>query len=109
MNVEELWGKAVSLRPDQNPMTMEFLGMIVRNGVRYRYYRDEGGEILYDSEPEEGKPEWMLRADRASRKRYGCLLYTSSLCIFPALEVWTLAVAGVGEGSTTDRTFQQSG
>lgn len=35
--------------------------MIVRNGVRYRYYRDEGGEILYDSEPEEGKPEWMLR------------------------------------------------
>lgn len=32
--------------------------MIVRNGVRYRYYRDEGGEILYDSEPEEGKPEW---------------------------------------------------
>ena len=33
--------------------------MIVRNGVRYRYYRDEGGEILYDSEPEEGKPEWL--------------------------------------------------
>ena len=30
-----------------------------------------GGEILYDSEPEEGKPEWMLRADRASRKRHG--------------------------------------
>ena len=45
--------------------------MIVRNGVRYRYYRDEGGEILYDSETEEGKPEWMLRADRASRKRHG--------------------------------------
>ena len=40
MNVEELWGKAWSLRPEQNPMTMEFLGMIVRNGVRYRYYRD---------------------------------------------------------------------
>lgn len=52
-------------------MTMEFLGMIVRNGVRYRYYRDEGGEILYDSEPEEGKPELMLRADRAARKRHG--------------------------------------
>ena len=31
------------------------LGMIVRNGVRYRYYRDEGGEILYDSEPERRK------------------------------------------------------
>lgn len=33
--------------------------------------KDEGGEILYDSEPEEGKPEWMLHADRASRKRHG--------------------------------------
>jgi hypothetical protein len=50
---------------------MEFLGMSVRNGVRYRYYRDEGGAILYDSEPEEGKPEWMIRADKAARRRHG--------------------------------------
>lgn len=53
MNVKELSEQAWSLRPDQNPATMEFLGMSVRNGVRYRYYRDEGGAILYDSEPEE--------------------------------------------------------
>ena len=45
--------------------------MSVRNGVRYRYYRDEGDAILYDSEPEEGKPEWMIRADKASRRRHG--------------------------------------
>ncbi|MFR3882812.1 MAG: hypothetical protein ACLTX6_11380 [Lachnospiraceae bacterium] len=51
--------------------TMEFLGMSVRNGVRYRYYRDEGGAILYDSEPEEGKPEWMILADKAARRRHG--------------------------------------
>ena len=38
--IREKKRKAWSLRPDQNPMTMEFLGMIVRNGVRYRYYRD---------------------------------------------------------------------
>lgn len=71
MDVQELWGKAWSLRPDQNTTTMEFLGMFVRNGVRYRYYRDEGGAILYDSEPEEGKPEWMIRADKAVRRRRG--------------------------------------
>ena len=71
MDVQELWGKAWSLRPDQNTTTMEFLGMSVRNGVRYRYYRDEGGAILYDSEPEEGKPEWMIRADKAARRRHG--------------------------------------
>ena len=71
MDVQELWGKAWSLRPDQNTTTMEFLGMSVRNGVRYRYYRDEGGAILYDSEPEEGKPEWMIRADKVTRRRHG--------------------------------------
>ena len=26
---------------------------------------------MYESEPEEGKPEWMLHADRESRKRHG--------------------------------------
>ena len=71
MNVKELSEQAWSLRPDQNPATMEFLEMSVRNGVRYRYYRDEGGAILYDSEPEEGKPEWMIRADKAARRRRG--------------------------------------
>lgn len=71
MNVEELWGKAWSLRPDQNPMTMEYLGTITRQGVDYKYYRDERGEILYDSIPEEGKPEWMRKADREARKKHG--------------------------------------
>lgn len=38
---------------------------------RKAYYRDEGGAILYDSEPEEGKPEWMILADKAARRRHG--------------------------------------
>lgn len=52
-------------------MTMEYLGTITRQGVDYKYYRDERGEILYDSIPEEGKPEWMRKADREARKKHG--------------------------------------
>ena len=74
MNTTELWGQGWSLRPDQDPKTLEYLGTIVRQGIKYKYYRDEGGKILYDSEPEQGKPDWMLRADRAARKRHG--IYT---------------------------------
>lgn len=42
---------------------MEYLGTITHQGVNYKYYKNTEGEILYDSEPEGGKPEWMLRAD----------------------------------------------
>ena len=66
----ELWGKGWSLRPGLDPITMEYLGMIVRNGVKYKYYRSNTGEILYDSEPMEGKPDWMIRADKKARKRH---------------------------------------
>lgn len=52
-------------------MTMEYLGTITRQGVDYKYYRDERGEILYDSIPEGGKPEWMRKADREARKKHG--------------------------------------
>lgn len=71
MNVEELWGKGWSLRPEQNPESMEYLGTITRAGVDYKYYRSAEGEILYDSIPPGGKPEWMLRADKLTRKRHG--------------------------------------
>ena len=66
----ELWGKGWSLRPGQDPATMEYLGMITHKGIRYRYYQDETGKILYDSEPEAGKPDWMIRADKKARKRH---------------------------------------
>lgn len=70
-NLKDLRGKAWSLRPDQDPRTMECLGTITHQGVNYKYYKNTEGEILYDSEPEGGKPDWMLRADRASRKKHG--------------------------------------
>ena len=47
MNVEELWGKGWSLRPEQKPESMEYLGTITRAGVDYKYYRSAEGEILY--------------------------------------------------------------
>ena len=46
----ELWGKGWSLS-GQDTRNMEYLGMIVRNDVKYKYYRPNTGEILYDSEP----------------------------------------------------------
>lgn len=37
--------------------------------IRFTYYQDENGGIWFDSEPVEGKPEWMQRADEARRRR----------------------------------------
>lgn len=69
MKSDELWGKGWSLRPDQDPGSMEYLGTIIKTGYRFKYYKDEKGEIYFDSEPEEGKPEWMQRADRKRRNK----------------------------------------
>ena len=71
MNVNELWGKGWSLKPEQDPRTMECLGTIIRSGTRFTYYKDEQGGIWFDDEPVEGKPEWMRRADRGRKKRHG--------------------------------------
>lgn len=58
-NVKDLWGQGWSLRSEQDPRTMEYLGTITHQGVNYKYYKNTEGEILYDSEPEQGKPEWI--------------------------------------------------
>lgn len=57
------------MRPEQDPRTMECLGTITRGGAVYTYYRDDNGNILYDSEPIGGKEPWMVRADEAARWR----------------------------------------
>lgn len=55
----ELWGKGWSLRPEQDPRTMTYIGTITRAGMNFHYYRGDDGEIYFDDEPEGGKPEWM--------------------------------------------------
>lgn len=62
MDVKEVWGKAWSLRPGQNTTNMKCVGTIIKSGIRFTYYQDENGGIWFDSEPVEGKPEWMQRA-----------------------------------------------
>ena len=69
MNVNELWGKGWSLKPEQDPRTMECLGTIIRSGTRFTYYKDEQGGIWFEDEPEDGKPEWMQKADKERRRR----------------------------------------
>lgn len=69
MEINELWGKGWSLRPEQDPRTMTYLGTITQDGTRFHYYKDEKGDIYFDDEPEGGKPEWMLRAERKRRNR----------------------------------------
>lgn len=68
MDTTELWGKGWSLRPEQDPRTMEFLGTITKGGTVYTYYRDDSGKILYDSELIGSKEPWMIRADKAARR-----------------------------------------
>ena len=54
---------------------MKCVGTIIKSGIRFTYYQDENGGIWFDSEPVEGKPEWMQRADEARRRRnrrYSC-------------------------------------
>lgn len=67
--MEEIWGKGWSLKPEQNPADMEYIGTIIRSGYKFTYYKDRKGGIYFDSEPEDGKPEWMRRADEERRRR----------------------------------------
>ena len=69
METEELWGKGWSLRTEQDPRAMTYLGTITKAGMHFHYYRDDDGEIYFDNEPESGKPDWMERADRKLRNR----------------------------------------
>ena len=69
MDAKELWGHGWSLRPEQDPRTMECLGTIIKSGIRFTYYKDEQGGIWFDDEPVEGKPEWMLKAEKERRRR----------------------------------------
>lgn len=48
---------------------MECLGTIIKSGTRFTYYKDEQGGIWFDDEPVEGKPEWMLQAEKERRRR----------------------------------------
>lgn len=57
MEIAELWGKGWSLRPEQDPRTMTYIGTITRAGMKFHYYRGDDGEIYFDDEPEGGKPE----------------------------------------------------
>ena len=59
METEELWGKGWSLRTEQDPRTMTYLGTVTKSGIHFHYYRDDDG----------GKPDWMERADRKLRNR----------------------------------------
>lgn len=67
--MEEIWGKGWSLRPEQNPADMEYIGTITRSGYKFTYYKDQKGGIYFDNEPENGKPEWMRRADEERGRR----------------------------------------
>ena len=67
--MEEIWGKGWSLRPEQNPADMEYIGTITRAGYKFTYYKDQKGGIYLDSEPENVKPEWMRRADEERGRR----------------------------------------
>ena len=66
MEIAELWGKGWSLRPEQDPRTMTYIGTITRAGMNFHYYRGDDGEIYFD---EGGKPEWMEKTDRKQRNR----------------------------------------
>ena len=46
METEELWGKGWSLRTEQDPRTMTYLGTVTKSGIHFHYYRDDDGEIL---------------------------------------------------------------
>ena len=59
MEIAEIWGKGWSLRPEQDPRTMTYIGTITRAGMNFHYYRGDEG----------GKPEWMEKADRKQRNR----------------------------------------
>ena len=48
METEELWGKGWSLRTEQDPRTMTYLGTITKSGIHFHYYRDDDGEIYLD-------------------------------------------------------------
>lgn len=61
--------KGWSLRTEQDPRAMTYLGTITKAGMHFHYYRDDDGEIYFDNEPEGGKPDWMERADRKLRNR----------------------------------------
>ena len=52
METEELWGKGWSLRTEQDPRAMTYLGTITKAGMHFHYYRDDDGEIYFDNEPE---------------------------------------------------------
>lgn len=58
------------MRPDQDPRQLEYLGTIIKNNRKFTYYRTEKGEIRFEDEPIEGKPEWMLRAEKERRRRH---------------------------------------
>ena len=45
METEELWGKGWSLRTEQDPRAMTYLGTITKAGMHFHYYRDDDGEI----------------------------------------------------------------
>lgn len=55
METEELWGKGWSLRTEQDPRAMTYLGTVTKSGIHFHYYRDDDGEIYFDNEPEGGK------------------------------------------------------
>ena len=73
MEIAELWGKGWSLRPEQDPRTMTYIGTITRAGMNFHYYRGDDGEIYFDGtcvfSREKRKPEWMEKADRKQRNR----------------------------------------
>ena len=54
METEELWGKGWSLRIEQDPRAMTYLGTVTKSGIHFHYYRDDDGEIYFDNEPEGG-------------------------------------------------------
>ena len=41
METEELWGKGWSLRTEQDPRTMTYLGTVTKSGIHFHYYRDD--------------------------------------------------------------------
>jgi hypothetical protein len=51
VETEELWGKGWSLRTEQDPRTMTYLGTVTKSGIHFHYYRDDDGEIYFDNEP----------------------------------------------------------
>ena len=64
MEIAELWGKGWSLRPEQDPRTMTYIGTITRAGMNFHYYRGDDGEIYFDDEP-----DWKAGVDGKSRPK----------------------------------------